>query len=195
VSHTILFASGPYQARAMSADEVPQLQRFFENNPIYFEAVHGQGPTAQEAQQEFDDMPPAEMPFGRRWMLVITDGDGAWVAMAGVLSDFLVPCVWHIGLYIVATRLHGTGAAQHLYTAMEQWMHDAGAHWVRLGAVEGWGKAENFWLKMGYTQVRTRDAIAMGQRINNVRVMVKALRGGAIPDYLQMVKRDDPEQT
>ncbi|MBC7918738.1 MAG: GNAT family N-acetyltransferase [Rhodoferax sp.] len=187
-----LFSSGPYQAREMRADEVPQLQRFFEDNPIYFEAVNGQGPTAQEAQQEFDDLPPAEMPFDKRWMLLVTDSEGEWVAMAGVLSNFLVPGVWHIGLFIVATRLHGTGVARALYDAMEQWIQSQGAQWMRLGAVEGWNKAENFWRKMGYTQVRTREAIAMGLRVNNVRVMVKPLTGGAIADYLHRVKRDNP---
>lgn len=192
MNHPMLFVSGPYQAREMHADEVPQLQSFFEDNPIYFEAVNGQGPTPQEAQQEFDDLPPVEMRFGNRWMLVITDSDGAWVAMASVLSDFLAPGVWHIGLFIVATRLHGTGTAPSLYEAMERWMQSQGAHWVRLGAVEGWGKAENFWRKQGYMQVRTRDAIAMGRRVNNVRVMVKPLKGGAIPDYLQRVQRDNP---
>jgi GNAT superfamily N-acetyltransferase len=192
MDHSVLFSIGPYQAREMHADEVPQLQRFFEDNPIYFEAVNGQGPTAQEAQQEFDDFPPAEMPFGTRWMLAVSGADGEWVAMAAVLSDFLAPSVWHIGLFIVATRLHGSGVAQSLYDAMELWMQNQGAQWVRLGAVEGWGKAESFWRKMGYTQVRTRDAIAMGQRVNNVRVMVKPLMGGAIPEYLQRVQRDNP---
>ena len=176
----------------MQAHDVPTLQRFFEDNPLYFEAVTGQCPTATEAQQEFDDLPPAEMPFGARWTLAITDSDGAWVATAGVLSDFLAPGVWHIGLFIVATRLHGSGAAQSLYGSMEQWMRSQGAHWVRLGAVQGWAKAENFWRRQGYTQVRTRDGLAMGRRINTVRVLVKPLAGGAMADYLQAVHRDNP---
>jgi len=176
----------------MLATEVPQLQQFFEANPVYFEAVNGEGPGPEEGQLEFDDLPPPDMAFGRRWVLAMTYADGQWIAMAHVLSDFLAPGVWHIGLFIVTTHLHGTGAAQGLYDAMEQWMRNQGAQWVRLGAVDGWRKAENFWRKMGYTQVRTREAVAMGQRVNNLRVMVKPMRGGALSDYLQQVKRDNP---
>jgi GNAT superfamily N-acetyltransferase len=176
----------------MHLDEVPQLQQFFESNQAYFEAVHGQGPTSQEGQQEFDDLPPPDMPFGKRWMLVVTDASGQWVAIVQLLSDFLAQEVWHIGLFIVATPLHGTGTARTIYDAMEQWMRNQGARWVRLGAVEGWGKAENFWRKMGYTQVRSRDAVAMGQRVNNVRVMVKPVGDRALVHYLQQVRRDNP---
>ena len=176
----------------MLATEVPQLQQFFEANPVYFEAVNGEGPGPEEGQLEFDDLPPPDMAFGRRWVLAMTYADGQWIAMAHVLSDFLAPGVWHIGLFIVSTHLHGSGAAQGLYEAMEQWMRNQGAQWVRLGAVDGWRKAENFWRKMGYTQVRTREAVAMGQRVNNLRVMVKPMRGGALSDYLQQVKRDNP---
>jgi GNAT superfamily N-acetyltransferase len=188
----ILLSTANFQAREMIEDEVPQLQLFFEENPAYFEAVHGQGPTPQEGQQEFDDFPPADMPFGKRWMLVVTGTDGQWMATVQLLSDFLAPAVWHIGLFIVATPLYGTGIARTIYDAMELWMRNQGARWVRLGAVEGWGKAENFWRKMSCPQVRSRDAVAIGQRVNNGRMMAKPLTGGAISDYLQMVKRGNP---
>lgn len=192
MTQPVIFVSGPFSAHAMQAHEVPQLQHFFEDNPIYFDAVQGQVPTAEEAQKEFDDLPPPDMPFAERWMLAVADGEGQWVAMASVLSDFIAPGVWHIGLFIVATRLHGTGAAASLYGALEQWMHSRGAQWVRLGAVQGWAKAENFWSKQGYIQVRTRDAIAMGQRVNDVRVMVKPLCSYTLAEYLQHVLRDNP---
>ena len=190
----MLFHVDSWQAREMRDDEVPALQAFFEANPLYFEKVNGRGPTPGEGQLEYDDLPPPELPFGKRWMLVVTDDAGEWIAVAQLLSDFLQPRVWHIGLFILATRLHGGGHAQALYRAMEQWMVKRGAQWLRLGAVVGWHKAENFWSRQGYVEVRTRQAPTPGEQINTVRVMVKPLGGGQLADYLQMVQRDNPGQ-
>lgn len=176
----------------MRADEVPSLQTFFEANPLYFEKVNGMGVRPNEGEEEFTDLPPAAMPFSRRWMLVVTDANGQWIAIAQLLADFLSPHVWHIGLFIVASRLHGKGRASALYQSLEQWMRDQGAQWIRLGAVQGWDKAENFWLRQGFTQTRTREAPTPSGRINTVRVMVKPLGGRTVADYLQMVGRDKP---
>lgn len=190
-----LFAYGDWTAREMLDYEVPQLQLFFEANPLYFEKVNGQPPTPTEGLDEFNHLPPPDMPFNHRWTLVATDTHGEWIAITHLLSDFLAPGVWHIGLFIVATRWHGGGHAQGLYRALEQWMAEQGAQWVRLGAVAGWNKAENFWQRQGFTQVRMREGMASGQRVNNVRVLIKPLAGGMLDDYLQMVKRDNPDAT
>lgn len=188
----ILFAHGDWTARDMRDDEVPQLQSFFEANPLYFEKVNGQPPTPTEGHDEFHNLPPAHMPFNHRRTLAVLDAQGDWVAIAHVLSDFLAPGVWHIGLFIVATQWHGGGHAQALYRALERWMVAEGARWLRMVAVEGWTKAENFWQRQGYVQVRMREGIASGLRTNNVRVMVKPLTGGSITDYLHTVPRDNP---
>ena len=64
--------------------------------------------------------------------------------------------------------------------------------WMRLGVVAGNGRAERFWEKCGFVEVRRREELMMGAKINTVRVMVKPLAGGALPDYLAAVKRDNP---
>jgi hypothetical protein len=46
---------------------------------------------------------------------------------------------------------------------------------------------------MRYVEVRKRLSIPMGARVNNIRVMVKPLAGGAIDTYLARVVRDRPE--
>jgi hypothetical protein len=46
---------------------------------------------------------------------------------------------------------------------------------------------------MGFVEVRRRLAVPMGARVNDIRVMVKPLAGGAIETYLANVVRDRPE--
>ena len=54
-------------------------------------------------------------------------------------------------------------------------------------------RAERFWEKLGYREVRRREGIEMGKRVQTVRVMVKPLAGGSLPAYLALVARDWPE--
>jgi GNAT superfamily N-acetyltransferase len=115
-------SSQPYRALDLVAADVPALQRFFERNPDYFHAVMGQPPRPGEAQEEFDDLPPAGMPYGGRCLLKFVDATGDMIGVASLLSDFLAAGVWHIGLFIVDAPLHGHGVASRLYRALEGWM-------------------------------------------------------------------------
>jgi len=188
-----LFSSGSYRCLEMDVRDVDRLQRFFDANPEYHVAVNGEPPRSDEARQEFDSSLPAGWPFAKRWLLQFADADDSMVAMADAIQDLFAAGVWHLGLFVVATPLHGGGAAYRLYDDLETWMRRRGARWVRLGVVEGNVRAERFWEKAGYLEVRKRVGVAMGQRVNTLRVMVKSLAGGELADYLAMVTRDRPE--
>lgn len=191
---TTLFGTGRHHARLLAAADVPALQAFFDANPEYFVTVGGEPPGASEAQTEFDDAPPAGMPFKGRCVIGFDDHRGAMAGMAHVLTDFLADGVGHIGLFIVASALHGRGVGGELYRGLEDWMRRGGMRWIRLGAVVGNEKAERFWVGRGYHEVRRRHGIVMGQRTNDLHVYVKALQPDAtVADYLARVERDRPE--
>jgi GNAT superfamily N-acetyltransferase len=192
-SPAALFWAGPVQAVELQAADVPELQRFFETNPEYALAVNGQPPHAGEAQEEFDDLPPPDMPYRGRHLIGFRDDAGALVGFAGVLSDLLADRVWHIGIFIVATALHGTGAAQSFYNALESWMASNGARWLRLGVVDGNTQAQRFWQRLNYREVRQRCDVAMGSRTNTICVLVKPLGTSTLAEYLSKVARDNPD--
>ena len=54
-------------------------------------------------------------------------------------------------------------------------------------AVAGNARAERFWEKMGYVEVRKRLAVPMGAKVNDLRVLVKPLAGilrdGAVSSF------------
>jgi ribosomal protein S18 acetylase RimI-like enzyme len=100
--------------------------------------------------------------------------------------------VWHIGLFVVATKLHGTGSAALLYEGLEDWMRRRGVRWLRLNVASGNRPAERFWEKSGYTEVRRRDGVDIGSRIHTMRVMMKPLANGSMAEYLDLVTRDRP---
>jgi RimJ/RimL family protein N-acetyltransferase len=188
-----LFATARFRAIELGAADVPDLQRFFEANPEYFLAVGGRGPDRSEAHEEVHGTLPEGFSFTRKWTIGFVDETGSLIGTANVVSDLLAKGVWHIGLFIVATRLHGTGMAQAVYEQLESWSHRLGARWMRLGVVEGNARAERFWERCAFTEVRKRHDIEMGARTNTVRVMARPLDGGTVREYLALVARDRPE--
>jgi len=188
-----LFSGPSFQARIIGPADVAALQCFFDENPAYFLAVSGALPHARQAQEELDDRPPSDWGWDERWMIRFEDATGAWLAVADVVSHLLAHGVWHIGLFIVATRVHGSGEAARLLDALEVWARDGGARWLRLNVAVGNGRAERFWEKCGFVEVRRREGIVIGRQVNTMRVMVKPLAGGDLADYLSRVPRDRPE--
>ena len=186
-------AGDGFGAIEIGADAVPLLQRFFDANPDYFLAVNGEVAGAGEAHEEVHGSLPAGWPFTRKWVVGLVDRDGELVAMMNVVSDLLAAGVWHIGLFMVAGAARGTGLAQALLRRLERWAIAGGAAWLRLGVVAGNARAEKFWESAGFVEVRRREGVAMGRKVNTVRVMVKPLAGGTLPAYLALVARDRPD--
>ncbi len=169
-----------------------ELQRLFEQAPDYFIAVNGEPATPTEAHDEMQGYLPTGWSCSRMYWLGYRDADDQLVAVVNIAADLLAAGVWHIGLLLVDRRLHGTGLAQRLHGDLEAWAVRLGAQWLRLTVVIGNTRAERFWPRLGYVQVRTREGITMGRRVNRVSIQIKALAGGRVDDYLAMVARDRP---
>jgi len=192
VSSAALFGDAEFQARPLLDNDLPMLQAFFVANPDYFIAVNGVPPRSDEARQEFDERVPAGMAYERQYRLGLFDAQGGLIGVAWLVSILFAAGVWHIGLFIVATALHGSGRAQAMHQALHDWIACQGARWIRLGAVVGNRRAERFWEKLGYLEVRRRTGIQTGLRISTVRVFVKGVGGAGLDEYLQRVERDRP---
>ena len=191
----VLFASGELRARDLTSSDVPALQALFDANPEYFLTINGRRPHPNEAQVEFEELPPAFLTYTHRWVPGLYDRSDQLVGVASVLSDLMAQGIWHIGLLLIATRLHGRGQASAIYSALESWAFAGGAEWMRLGVVTGNDRAERLWDRLGFVEVRRRAGVDTGGRINDVKVMVKPLRGGRIADYLARIERDRPDST
>ena len=177
----------------LGASDEAELQRLFERTPKYFIAVNGEPATPTEAREELRGQLPPGWQCSRMFWLGYRDAHGQLVAVVNIAADLLAVGVWHIGLLLVDVRLQGTGLAQRLHSDLEVWVVRNGAHWLRLTVVIGNTKAERFWSRLGYVQVRTRDGVTMGRQVNRVSIQVKALMGGQVEDYPARVERDRPD--
>ncbi|WP_330211016.1 GNAT family N-acetyltransferase [Pseudomonas sp. AM4(2022)] len=175
----------------LDCDEA-ELQQFFEQAPAYFIAVNGEPATSTEAREELRGQLPAGWHCSRLYWLGYRDAQGHLVAVVNIAADLLAAGVWHIGLLLVHTRWHGSGLAQRLHTDLEAWAVTKGAQWLRLTVVVGNTRAERFWPRLGYVQVRTREGITIGRQVNRVSIQVKPVGQGTIDGYLALVVRDRP---
>ena len=177
----------------LAAAHAPLLQRFFDENPALFLATTGEPAGPTEGLEEITSAVPTDMPFTKKWVVGYVGEDGSLIAMANVITDLLAESIHHIGTFIVATGLHGTGHAQRIYDGLERWSIAGGAAWLRLGVVRGNTRAERFWATRGFEPVRERPGIAMGPRVVTVTNMVKSLAGGSLDEYFSLVPRDRHE--
>lgn len=203
-----LFSGGGLVVRELVRQDIAAWQAFYDANPEYFLTINGRPPPADLAAVEFDEAPPPHLGYSRQWCLGLFEADAPGAGTEGddpappagrplagaamVTSDLCVPGVWHLGLFIVATRLRGSGAAQGAYEALEAWVRGHGARHLRLGVVRGNTPAERFWARQGYRELRVREGVDTGGRVNTVRVLLKPLLDEPVEAYLQAVPRDRP---
>jgi len=171
--------------------EIPAVQAFAEANPGYTWMVEGRPVPPDLAQVEFDELPPAELSYGRiRRLLAWERGSGALDGWIQVVEDLLAPGIWHIGLFLVAEARHGSGLAQQLHGALEAWAVDGGARWLRLGVAAVNERGARFWRRQGYAYLCARDVEAGGGRVNTIWVLAKPLPGNDLAGYLAAQTRD-----
>jgi hypothetical protein len=185
-----LFRSGLFRAYELTESDVPRMQRFFDASPSYFRAISGAPAAPGEAREEFDSLPPPEWPQGRKWSIGFDVGDDL-AGLATLIADLFAPAVWHVGLYMVGESRFGEGGP--LYRDLEAWMRSQGAEWSRLGVVHGNDRAERFWRREGYVEVRRREGFKVGGQVNQLIVMAKPLAGGTLDEYARLVARDRPD--
>lgn len=193
VSFSFGGAGRVYRVVEATAADAARVQHFFEAHPDYFVQCEGRAPEPAAGREFVVDRPPAEFSFRAHHNLVIVSDAEEIEGVLAVSVDLLSAGVWHLGLLIVATRWHGGGLAQAAHEAYEAWARAGGARWLRLGVVEQNGRARRFWQRQGYTEIRRREGVAMGELRNTVLVMCKPVADAALDAYLAAVPRDRPD--
>jgi GNAT superfamily N-acetyltransferase len=188
-----LFQGQGFRVGVLAAAQVPLLQALFDANAGYFQAVNGRPAAPDEAQLEFDELPPPHLPFRQRWVAGIFSDGGALLGTLVLVADLGAANVWHIALLLVDQARHGSGLAAQVMAGLQAWAGSQGAQWLRLGVVVGNLRAQRFWLRQGFTATRLRRGIDTGGRLNDLQVMVKPLADGTLADYLTLVPRDAPD--
>ncbi len=181
-----------WAAVPLSARDAPALQAFLDANPLYSEIVNGRPFRQGEALEEITEAPPFAHAAVHALGVLARDG-GEWLGFVSLVDDLFVPGVCHIGLLVVATAQHGSGLADELVATLIERARAREAHWMRLGVVVGNARAERFWTRMGFEELRQRHGMPYEGPSTSVRVMLKRLDESTVADYLSLVERDRPD--
>lgn len=192
LDRTPLLAGPDWLALPLGAADAPALQAFLDANPLYSQIVNGRPFAPGEALEEIVERPPYPH-RALHALAVLEPGSGRWRGFLSLVDDLIAPGVHHIGLFLVATAEQGSGLAAALFQAVEQRARAQGARWLRLGVVVGNARAERFWARCGFQEIRQRHGLPYQGPSTSVRVMLKTLDGSPVADYLARVERDRPE--
>lgn len=187
------FTFDGYRAVEATEADIPAIAAIYAESPEYLRMVEAREPGPEDAAEVLSAAPPPEFSYSDHYALLLRDASGCVDGLAMVATDLPAVSVWHLGLFVAATRLHGSGFAQAAHAAYEQWARRSGAQWLRLGVVTQNERGIRFWQRQGYTEMRRREGIAMGALTNTVILMAKPLAGGSWDEYLQLVPRDRAE--
>lgn len=187
-----LFETPELYAREMSTADVPQLQALFDANPGYFRAVNGRDALPDEAQQEFDERPPASLSWSRMWFLALCDDADRMSGTVVLAQDLCTAGAWHITLLWLPEAWQGRGVGGRVFAALERWAQHGGARWLRLVYATANTGAAAFWRRQGFQPLRLQCGVDTGGRLNDLQVACKPLGQASLEEYLQRVPRDLP---
>ena len=176
----------------LAQDDGLLVQSFYDSNPASFVLLTGLPAAKHAALDDSMALPPDDFSYKRKYFIGVIDADGQLLAVADVIEDLLAAGVWHIGLFIVATALHGSGYARRWLTCIEQWAIGFGAKYLRLGVIQGNQRAYRFWEKSGFKKLKLLSGAELGGSLHHLRVMVKPFDSGCLASYFRLVPRDRP---
>jgi ribosomal protein S18 acetylase RimI-like enzyme len=179
---------------ATDADR-PALAAFCRDNPEYDVFLTGEVPDEAEWVEDFmTDLPPASFNWTHTHKLFVRRHQNPDIiaAIIDVTEDMIDKDVGHIGLFQVATALHGTGLANDLYQGLEDWLASRGTDVLRLGVLDGNARGMAFWTRHGFLETRRRQGMAPNGKTHLSHVLYKPLKPLTLEAYRLRVPRDDP---
>jgi len=159
------------------------VQAVFERCAAFNIVVEGR-PPGPGAAREFFESAPGGWRAADVEKLGVYDRDGRLIGLIESVAGYPEPGVTHLGLLMLEPDAQGSGLGADLYRAYESWAASHGAERIRLGVVADNEAGHRFWNRMGFTETSRTEPLAMGEKIQTIRVMerdISASGAGAPP--------------
>ena len=170
--------------------DAAMVQSFYDANPGYFLLLGGGPASPGTAMDHLQAFPSQDIAAARKHFFGVVGASGQLTAVADIIENYPAPAVWHLGFFIVATDLYGTGFAKSWLDALEVWIQSQGAQYLRLGVVQVNLRGRRFWEKAGFVPATVRRGVDMGGHVHDVQTMVKPLSRADMAAYYALAPRD-----
>jgi len=168
VRYPLAELAGRYEVRELTQQDVPEMLRLAEGNPLYYEHMHMQ-PTWENIAETLTALPPRRTPADKHFFGWFEDD--RLVAMMDLIAHHPQQDMAFIGWFMVEASHQGRGVGRRLISDVLAMLAALGVREVRLGRIKGNPQSERFWHVCGFTDTQ------MGYDTDgyHVNVMTKSL--------------------
>jgi len=178
------FSTKRFLCTEITQAQLTAVSTLYRDNPDYWNSIAGASPTPAMVAKDLEAGKEGRFPkFG------FFDAHQQLIGVCYLKPDFLAHHVWHIEFFLVSGDLRGTGASTEIWQGLEHWIQTQGGQWLRLGCVTTDARALRFWSKHGFTDLGQWQGRILQQAVT-LQLKFKALAGGSLEDYLQVVPND-----
>lgn len=139
-----------FSARLLSKDDLPMVQKFFENNGDFFIMVGGDAPTPNEAEETLNLLPNSKTAEDKFW-IGLFDSDNL-AAFVDIVQNYKTENQWTIGDYIVDKNYRRQGLATKLLSNLENMLLSLRVESLRIVVQEQNVCGMAFWQKMNFKE-------------------------------------------
>ena len=168
-----VFAGPTFSTRYLRAADGESLQMLAELCTDYYQLTSGLPPGPAESQSFFIALPPS-FGYDSKHLMGIYAGNNSLIGVVDIIANYKEPGEWTLGLLMLAPEHRNNGLGTSVFTELQKWAQEQGAHTIRIGVMEDNTAAVAFWTKLGFTLSESKP-MKMGIKDNTCLVMKKQI--------------------
>jgi ribosomal protein S18 acetylase RimI-like enzyme len=149
------FAIAGHRVAQLTLAHAPELQRLYERCTDYHFAHEGAPTRANAGEEELTSLPPGRT-ADDKFSFGIYAADGELIGYAELFRNYPADAEWWIGLLMLDPDARGRGLGSEIVCNASAWAAENGARSIMLAVLESDERAQRFWIRQGFEEVRRR---------------------------------------
>lgn len=171
----------PYRSSCLDHHDAALVQDLYERCSDYHELEEGIPTRPGAAEHLLTRLPPGKTPADKH-VLGLHAPDGDLVGVLDLIQDFPGAREWTLGLLMIDPATRAAGLGTRLFHALERAIAAPGGTAIYLGVLEHNVRAERFWRRLGFVELRRQDYTSASGHLSRVIVMRYGLTGQQATD-------------
>jgi GNAT superfamily N-acetyltransferase len=169
-THMIELDLPPYRITRLSGSDAALLQELYERCSDYHEMEEGVPTRPGAAEHLLTALPPGKSPEDKH-VLGIQAPEGGLVGVVDLVRDYPAEGDWWLGLLMLDPAARAAGLGTRLFGEIERAVAAAGGTALHVAVLEHNVRAERFWRRVGFAEVRRQPYTAASGHESRVIVM------------------------
>lgn len=171
----------PCRISRLSDRDAAHVQDLYERCSDYHQLEEG-GPTRPGAAEHLLTSLPPGKTAADKYVLGVHSPEGGLLGVLDLIQDFPGEREWWLGLLMLDPAARAAGLGTRLFHALERAVAAEGGTAIYLGVLEHNARAERFWRRLGFVELRRQDYTSAAGHPSRVIVMRHGLIGQQAAD-------------